>query len=177
MQSYIIMLLARASLTTLNVCSLNLYYIKALVSTFVPHQFLQRNPCISSKSTCGPKSYPILSYLFAHQRSHRCRSSNKPRPFHNNLCPLLPLLHCHRSGGLGRPPPDKDAHQVIKVASSPANSKPPRRPLGPGVHLLAHSSSAPLLQHRAQFVHSTHHQMWRGLIQISSHLTWSIARA
>jgi hypothetical protein len=85
-------------------------------STILKHQFqrsslvifLQRTHCISSKSTCSP-IYPILSYLFAQQRSRTCRSSNKPRPFRNNLRPLLPLLHRHRRGGLVCSPPDKDA--------------------------------------------------------------------
>jgi hypothetical protein len=38
---------------------LYLYYIKAPVSTVVPHHFLQRIPYISSKSTHGTRSYLI----------------------------------------------------------------------------------------------------------------------
>jgi hypothetical protein len=56
-----------------------------------------------------PYHIQFLSYLFA-QHSRNCRYINKPRPFNNNLCPLLLSLHRHQRRGLVRSPPDKDAH-------------------------------------------------------------------
>jgi hypothetical protein len=77
----------------------------------VSRHLFTKNPLYFFKINMRPQiishSYPICSH-YSIRRS--CRSSNKLRPLRNNLRPFFPSLHRHRRGGLGRSPPDKDAH-------------------------------------------------------------------